>query len=50
VDSLELNLLIMAAKPDLSGYSRRARDIAEIRADWEKNFNKLLAAYHLALQ
>jgi L-malate glycosyltransferase len=50
VDSLELNLLIMAAKPDLSGYSRRARDIAEIRADWEKNINKLLAAYHLALQ
>ena len=27
----------------------KARQLAEIRADWEKNFPKLMSAYQLAM-
>lgn len=43
-------LLMMASEPNLDQYGRRARDLAEARADWYENFQKLLSAYQCALQ
>lgn len=38
------------ARPRLPEMGRAARSVVEQRADWEKNFPKLLEAYKLALQ
>jgi glycosyltransferase involved in cell wall biosynthesis len=46
---LTTELLKMAKRPNLSAYQREARQLAEERADWEMNFDKLLQAYQLAL-
>ncbi len=48
VSSLESQLLTMAADPHLSAYGRRARLLAEMRADWHRNFRKLETAYRMA--
>ncbi len=45
---LAKELLKMAAQPNLADYQIRARQLAENRADWEKNFNELLRAYWMA--
>ncbi len=37
-------------RPELSRYSQRARQLAEERADWPKNFEKCLEAYALAVR
>lgn len=47
--SLARGLLSLAAVPDLTGYKLRARLLAEERADWKHNFQKLLRAYLLAV-
>ncbi|MFW5713957.1 MAG: glycosyltransferase [Brevefilum sp.] len=49
VDSLVSQLLGMAAKTDLPLYGKRGRKLAETRADWGRNFEKCLAAYHQAI-
>jgi glycosyltransferase involved in cell wall biosynthesis len=38
------------SRPELPEIGRRARQTAEERADWDKNFPHLLEAYHLALK
>lgn len=48
--SLRKQLLKMAENPTLSQYGRRARVLAEARANWQKNFQQLLAGYALASQ
>jgi glycosyltransferase involved in cell wall biosynthesis len=48
VTSFAEQLLALAAEPDLDAYGRRARLLAEQRADWTQNFQKLLSAYQLA--
>jgi glycosyltransferase involved in cell wall biosynthesis len=48
VDSLVTQLLAIAARHDLAGYGKRARVLAESRADWEQNFQICLAAYQQA--
>lgn len=49
VDSLVEQLAMMTSDPNLVDYGQRARMLAEERADWEKNFPKLLTAYNMAL-
>jgi len=49
VESLKNQLLKMAQNPFLEQYGKRARALAMLRADWEINFQKLLAAYQLLL-
>lgn len=49
VDSLKNKLLALASDPLLDNYGQRARSLAEQRADWRVNFQKLLTAYHMAL-
>jgi glycosyltransferase involved in cell wall biosynthesis len=49
VRSLAGQLLALSADPDLATYGTRARLLAEERADWTVNFNKLLAAYQMAM-
>lgn len=49
VAALESKLLAMASDPNLANYGKRARSLAEERADWGRNFERLLAAYHMAL-
>ncbi len=49
VDSLVSQLLDMAAKKNLSAYGKRARKLAEARANWDQNFRKCLAAYQRAV-
>lgn len=46
--SLCEKLLAMADDPDLEGYGRCARNLAERRANWKENFKKLLGAYDMA--
>lgn len=48
VASLEIKLLSLASDPNLSAYGEHARTLAEARADWDVNFQKLLFAYELA--
>ena len=48
-DSLKNKLLQMAADPNLHQQGSRARALAEKRADWKVNFQKLLSAYRLAV-
>lgn len=48
VTSLAGQLLTLATVPDLAAYGKRARVLAEKRADWTLNFQKLLAAYQMA--
>jgi len=48
--SLTEKLLEMAEKRDLENYGKRARVLAEERADWIVNFNQLLLAYQIAIQ
>ena len=48
VASLETKLLSLASDPNLSAYGEYARALAEARADWDVNFQKLLLAYELA--
>ena len=47
--SLENQLSALAADPKLEAYGKNARVLAEKRADWNENFNKLLDAYQMAL-
>jgi glycosyltransferase involved in cell wall biosynthesis len=49
VGSLTQKILQMAAEPNLGLYGVKAREVAEDRADWGKNFQKLLRAYQLAV-
>jgi L-malate glycosyltransferase len=48
VASLESKLLALASDPNISAYGKQARALAEARADWNINFQKLLLAYELA--
>ena len=48
--SLTAHLLYMAELPYLKDYALRARNLAECRANWEKNLQKLLEAYQKADQ
>ena len=49
VASLKQKLLQMVEDPKLAQYGVKAREVAEDRADWGKNFQKLLGAYQLAV-
>ena len=49
VDHLKRKLLQMANDPELSQYGHQARKLAEKRANWSKNFQKLLDGYDLAV-
>lgn len=49
VSALAGQIIALAANPELAAYGRRARLLAEERADWAINFNKLLLAYQIAL-
>ena len=46
---LSRKMLMMAEDQKLGQYGRRARVLAEARADWDKNFQRLLSAYQKAL-
>jgi len=48
--SLTGKLLEMAEKRDLENYGKRARALAEERADWTVNFKHLLSAYDMAVK
>lgn len=48
VMSLKEKILKMAGDPKPDRFGQCARELAEGRADWEKNFQKLLFAYQLA--
>jgi L-malate glycosyltransferase len=50
VTSLESKLLALASDPNNKIYGERARALAEARADWDVNFQKLLLAYKLAMR
>jgi L-malate glycosyltransferase len=50
VVSLENKLLSLASDPNLRIYGEHARAVAEARADWDVNFQKLLFAYELAVR
>ena len=51
VDALAQKILRAAdLRNDLSQMGVRARKLAETRADWKKNFPKLLAAFETARQ
>lgn len=43
-------LAAIAQRQDLPEVSRAARESAEVRADWNKNFTQLLVAYEQAIQ
>lgn len=47
--SLAEKIIALAKDPDLEGYGLRARSLAEKRANWDENFQKLLMAYQMAL-
>jgi len=47
--SLADKILTLASDTNLKDYGRRARALAEKRANWDKNFKQLLMAYQLAL-
>ncbi|MFU8827711.1 MAG: glycosyltransferase family 4 protein, partial [Brevefilum sp.] len=49
VNSLASQLIAVAANPDLAAYGRQARKLAEARANWDVNFQKLMLAYQMAL-
>jgi glycosyltransferase involved in cell wall biosynthesis len=48
--SLTNQLLKMAENDNLEGYAKRARELAEQRADWQVNFQHLLSAYDMAVK
>jgi L-malate glycosyltransferase len=48
--SLETKLLSLASDPNINAYGKQARALAEARADWNVNFQKLLLAYELAVR
>jgi len=48
-ESLENKILAMASDPHLGEYGQRGRALAEERANWDVNFQKLLVAYQMAL-
>ncbi|MEA3326253.1 MAG: glycosyltransferase family 4 protein [Chloroflexota bacterium] len=48
VNSLKDKLLELAEEPELMHMGKRARRLAEERADWQKNFRKLMGAYQIA--
>jgi glycosyltransferase involved in cell wall biosynthesis len=47
--SLREKIIEMAKDSDLEQYGDRARSLAEKRANWDENFQKLLMAYQMAL-
>jgi len=49
VESLTQKILQMAAEPNLGQVGVKARILAEDRADWKQNFQKLLGAYQMAV-
>jgi L-malate glycosyltransferase len=50
-EALAAKILSVAAKPRrLPGFSRRARRVAEERANWDKNFHVLLQSYEEAVR
>jgi glycosyltransferase involved in cell wall biosynthesis len=50
VASLETKLLSLASDPHINTYGKQARSLAEARADWDVNFQKLLHAYEMAVR
>ena len=49
VGSLTQKLFQMAADPNLAQVGVKAREVVEDRADWGKNFQKLIFSYQIAL-
>ncbi len=49
VSSLKTQLLRMTVDPKLVQYGKKARTLAEHRADWHENFQDLMAAYSQAI-
>jgi len=49
-NSLKEKLLVMAEEPELMQMCKRARRLAEERADWQKSVGNLLAAYQMAVK
>ena len=49
MESFVSQMIEMASNAHLSAYGRRARALAESRADWDQNFRRCLAAYHRAI-
>lgn len=49
-DSLARGLLSLAVDPERLAYGLRARLLAEERANWDQNFQRLLHAYRLAMK
>lgn len=49
VDDLAAQLIALASDPALAAYGRKARFLAEARANWDVNFQKLMLAYQMAL-
>ena len=49
IDHLKEKLFQMANDPNLTQYGHQVRKLAEERADWTKNFQKLLHGYDLAV-
>jgi len=47
--SLEKIILSMAADENIASYGKQARLLAEDRANWQENFQKLLGAYQVAI-
>jgi glycosyltransferase involved in cell wall biosynthesis len=50
ISDLTDKILNLTNDSDLVSYGRRARLLAEKRADWHVNFQKLISAYELALK
>lgn len=48
INALAIQILKLVDDSDLAAYGRRARLLAEERADWRVNFPKLLRAYQLS--
>lgn len=50
VENFQTKLSQMEVDPNLETYGAKARLLAESRADWQKNFQRLLYAYQLAFE
>ena len=49
LNSLVEKLLALPEDPNIASYGKAARLVAEERADWQRNFQKLLMAYEMAV-
>ena len=50
VESLISQMITMVSDTNLTAYGRRARALAETRANWDQNFQQCLAAYHRVIR